>query len=78
MKKKNFKALKLNKDSISKLQLSHAKGGISLGCGDNTTTLRTNWLGCGATDNCHGTEVIFVPQVPQFVIICVLLMFKFI
>lgn len=55
MKKQNLKALKLNKKSISKLHHSQLKGGISLGCGDNTTTLWTNWLGCGASDNCHGT-----------------------
>ena len=55
MKKRNLKSLKLNKQSISKLHPSYIKGGASLACTDNTTTIMTRWLGCGASNDCPPT-----------------------
>lgn len=55
MKKRKLKSLTLNKQPISKLQAPTIKGGLSSICGDNTTTLITEWLGCGSYDNCNNT-----------------------
>ncbi len=58
MKKKNLKSLKINKKSISNLNIENAKGGrFTGGCTDGCTPFQTAWNcteGGACTGDCDG------------------------